>query len=246
MTQEGCSWPGDAELEVHRRISLFGLDPVDTLRFLGKTGSFISGSVPVPVLAGIRFVPNDIDFYCPEKAEAEFQEWLVDQQGFELTRSIEQKYPATRAIKEMTWYVKDGKVVNVMSVRGDSPALAMPQFHSTIVMNMICYKGLYCAYPKLTRRRLSLRVDPSRRNRVGRARADECIEKYTGRGVRTSTTVTSVPSASAIPDGPLSWACWAPPITCAGRRTARRPSARSRTVTAPSSNSSSTGQMKFR
>ncbi|KAJ7122499.1 hypothetical protein C8R43DRAFT_959222 [Mycena crocata] len=180
------------ERRVHELLENCGVDAHTMMRGLGLTRSFISGSLPVAALCGLDFQPNDVDVYTPEPEEHRMLEVIT--QGLAFTMDAEQgtHYPPHLGIRKIYWFSKGEFKLNLMIVKGNNAAVAIFYFHSTVVMNILCYKGLYCFYADLTLARLSIPnscylLDPATVRRVM-----ACISKYQARGITFHRKVTEI------------------------------------------------------
>jgi uncharacterized protein with PQ loop repeat len=175
--------PTAAEMErrVHEILQQYGLEPNATLRALGATRSLISGSVPVAVLFEGRFKPNDVDIYCPESEEDTMRD-ILGAQEFQLDRETTIHYPKHLAIRRVLWLTKGSAKINLIIVKGDNAAVAIFQFHSTLVMNFICVYGTYLAYPELTLNGNSLVNTAFILDPTTMRRSAKCFAKYQERG----------------------------------------------------------------
>lgn len=159
-----------------------GLEPTRILTALGETRSLISGSLPVAALFPDKFKPNDVDIYCPEPEGGHMLDILQNQLEFHLHKGVDIQYPKHLALTKIYWLTKGSAKVNLMVVKGDNAAIAVFQFHSTIVMNILCFHGLYCTYADLTLAGDSL-VNGSNTPDDARAKRNEkCVQKYEDRG----------------------------------------------------------------
>ncbi|KAJ7038558.1 hypothetical protein C8F04DRAFT_1324382 [Mycena alexandri] len=167
------------ERNIRRTLRDNGLEPTSILTALGETRSLISGLLPVAALFPGRFKPNDVDIYCPEEEEGYMLHILQNRMGFHLHKGVDVRYPKHSTITKIYWLTTKSAKVNLMVVKGNNAAIAIFQFHSTIVMNILCFHGLYCTYADLTL--AGERLINSSYLHDG-ARAVKCIEKYEDRG----------------------------------------------------------------
>ncbi|KAJ7626390.1 hypothetical protein DFH06DRAFT_1339529 [Mycena polygramma] len=182
-----------ANAEVQRRIYSTlqdcGVDADQILEGMQRSESIIAGSVTVAVLSPTYFRPNDIDIYCPEDEEDRMTDFLEDEIRCSLVKETDVRYPDRLSIKRILWFVKAGTRINLMVVKGRNATAAVFQFHSTVVMNILYYRGIYCAYPELTLRQLSIVNGASLQDEIESERTARCIEKYDARGITTGTKV---------------------------------------------------------
>ncbi|KAJ7205104.1 hypothetical protein C8J57DRAFT_1100376, partial [Mycena rebaudengoi] len=169
-------------------LRLFVDHPAALLSVLAATRSVVSGSLPLAVISGWRFVPRDLDIYVPESEERKLLSMLREAFGLLEVKFhvFNHRYDDCIAVKSSRWLTTGGggRTVNVLTCVGESAILPVFHFHSTVVMNFISARGLYCAYPKLTTRRLAI---PRfvRDMSVRKARALRiCFAKYMSRGFK--------------------------------------------------------------
>ncbi|KAJ7692805.1 hypothetical protein B0H16DRAFT_1751764 [Mycena metata] len=154
------------------------------LNALGETRSLISGSVLVAALFPGRFKPNDVDIYCPETTGTRLLDIMQNRFGFHLNKGVDVQYPRHLAIRKIHWLTKGSAKINLMLVEGDNAAVAVFQFHSTIVMNVLSVHGLYCTYGDLTLAGEGLVNNSQTVDEAQAQRNLRCIEKYEGRGFK--------------------------------------------------------------
>ncbi|KAJ7511765.1 hypothetical protein B0H11DRAFT_1700047 [Mycena galericulata] len=159
------------------------------LGILGTTRSVISGSAVLKVLTNLQFIPNDLDVYVPEAQEGAMDRFLTTEMGFTCYQKTPVQYPEHVGLKIHYSYCKGAHKIDVLVVEGDNALLALFRFHSTIVMNFISHKGVYCAYPDLTMNHLSVANTEYLADPMTAARTNRCLEKYRRRGVQTETQV---------------------------------------------------------
>ncbi|KAJ7654015.1 hypothetical protein DFH06DRAFT_905008, partial [Mycena polygramma] len=144
----------------------------------------ISGSAALLMISDLAFAPGDLDIYIPESQEDTAIQLCLKDFGFRITQSKKSSYGNNTEIRTIHWLKKKKKKLNVMVVKGENAALAIFQFHSTIVMNFLSADGIYCAYPSLTLSNLAIANIPIMIRESGMSeRCRDCFEKYRLRGV---------------------------------------------------------------
>ncbi|KAJ7698794.1 hypothetical protein B0H16DRAFT_1749579 [Mycena metata] len=170
------------EGQIHQLLINCGLDPIAVLEALGVTRSVISGSVPVAAMFPGQFEPNDVDIYTAEPEETAMLAIFRDQLNFTVVKQARIVYPKHMAISRIYWLTEGKAKVNLIIVKGGNALAAIFQFHSTLVMNAISVDGLFCAYPELTLKGMSLVNSSFIVGEEQEKRAAICIEKYESRG----------------------------------------------------------------
>ncbi|KAJ7768501.1 hypothetical protein B0H16DRAFT_1308003 [Mycena metata] len=165
------------------------------MALLRTTRSIVSGSAALLMVSDLEFEPGDLDIYSPLSQEESVMTIAEHRLGFLPTSSRTSVfYRSNDAILKVHRLVKSRKSMNVVVVNSENPAAAVFHFHSTVVMNYLSAFGLYCAYPSLTLKDLSVANLPVVLGEIGvRARAEECFDKYRSRGVTFETDVTRLP-----------------------------------------------------
>ncbi|KAJ7112878.1 hypothetical protein C8R46DRAFT_932425, partial [Mycena filopes] len=150
---------------------------------LKETRSLISGSVPVAALFPGRFTPNDVDVYTPEGQEHTMIKRVQEDMEFAMDREpATVHYPRHSTIAKIYWFRKGPAKINLIIVKGDNAAIAVFQFHSTLVMNILRWDGLLCAYPDSTLKGIGLVNTSYIIGGAGIQRTAECLRKYEQRG----------------------------------------------------------------
>ncbi|KAH6906297.1 hypothetical protein BKA70DRAFT_1289833 [Coprinopsis sp. MPI-PUGE-AT-0042] len=179
--------PDHFRRRVHRRLEDFHLSPTPFLALLGESGALGSGSFVLALASALEddFTPNDLDIYVPDSSYDTLVEGL-DALGYRLLDHNECAVPPyadanqTLTRVEVFGTDKGQTYLNIISVVGPDPRIAIFLFHSTIVMNWMDSHSITIAYPSLTFNRLSLTNewrDPPLQKRVA------CWDKYRGRGI---------------------------------------------------------------
>ncbi|KAJ7258987.1 hypothetical protein C8J57DRAFT_1073393, partial [Mycena rebaudengoi] len=116
------------------------------------TRSIISGSLPLAILTGGTFIPNDMDIFVPCSQEQTMLALLEIQYGCIPTASVRGQNYINSEVANVRWLSTTDSAwhINLMTCTGECPVSALWHFHSTLVMNFISSKGIYSAYPKLT------------------------------------------------------------------------------------------------
>ncbi|KAJ7740548.1 hypothetical protein B0H16DRAFT_1728910 [Mycena metata] len=175
------------ERNIRKALADCGLEPSTMLNALGETHSVISGSLPVAAMFPNRFKPKDVDIYCPEVEEKHMLEILCDRMDLTLDKRVDVHYPRHLAITKILWLSSESAAVNLMIVKGDNAAIAVFQFHSTLVMNILCSRGLYCTYGDLTFEGEALINVSHLLDAYTAKRNAKCFEKYEDRGFTFKT-----------------------------------------------------------
>ncbi|KAJ7695924.1 hypothetical protein B0H17DRAFT_1131119 [Mycena rosella] len=189
-SQEAAS---EAQERIHSLLEECGVSTPAVFHAIRATRSLISGSFNVAVLAPTAFKPNDLDMYMPGNQERQILAF-VGAWGYTETSASDVQYPGRLGIKKIYWFTKNASKINIMIVRGSNTAIAVFLFHSSIVMNFLCDKGLYCSYLELTTHGLniintSVLVDTSSMECTIR-----CLNKYASRGITTKTELSKFES----------------------------------------------------
>ncbi|KAJ7164307.1 hypothetical protein C8R46DRAFT_901721, partial [Mycena filopes] len=164
------------------------------LALLECTRGIVSGSAVLRMVTNLDFKPGDLDIYVPDSQEETAINLCTERLGFQLTMSMDPLYDTNTSLGTVHWLAKGTFKLNVMVVKGENAALAIFQFHSTIVMNFLTANGLYCAYPTLTLSNLAIPNRPIMRREGGFSqRCRDCFEKYRGRGVTYQTDARDFP-----------------------------------------------------
>ncbi|KAJ7024541.1 hypothetical protein C8F04DRAFT_918072, partial [Mycena alexandri] len=153
-----------------------------------------SGSAVLRMITNLDFNPGDLDIYVPDSQEETAIKLCVDRLGFKMSKSRDPLYENNIILGTIHWLKKGPYNLNIMVVKGENAAIAIFQFHSTIVMNFLSANGLYCAYPTLTLSNLAIPNRPIMRRELGAVqRCRDCFEKYRGRGVIYETDARAFP-----------------------------------------------------
>ncbi|KAJ7195570.1 hypothetical protein C8J57DRAFT_1104634, partial [Mycena rebaudengoi] len=167
-------------------LRLFVDRPDRLFSILAATRSVVSGSLPLAVISGGRFVPQDLDIYVPATQERALLSLLLEHFGLSEVKfySFSSRYDDCFAVKSSRWLTSggNGRTVNVLTCVGESAILPVFCFHSSVVMNFISAEGLYCAYPKLTARRVAIPAFVRNMTSLKARRLRECFSKYMSRG----------------------------------------------------------------
>lgn len=185
----GTMYDPIVEAKLHAVLMMCGLDPIITLRGLGETGSVISGSVPVAVMKDLSFLPNDVDIYVPESQEATMHDVVLNRLDFSRSRDAIVKYPEYMGIRKIQWFTKGASKINLMIVAGENPLLSIIKFHSTIVMNIVTFRGMLILFPDMSADGLSLANSQQLLDYRHFERTMECINRYRERGIVFATNV---------------------------------------------------------
>ncbi|KAJ7081089.1 hypothetical protein C8R43DRAFT_909870, partial [Mycena crocata] len=151
--------------------------------------SVISGSVPVAVMKDLSFLPTDVDIYVPESQEATMHDVVLNRLGFSRSRDAIVRYPEYMGIRKIQWFTKGASKINLMIVAGENPLLSIIKFHSTIVMNIVTFRGFLILFPDMSADGLSLANSQQLLDYRHFKRTMECINRYRERGIVFATNV---------------------------------------------------------
>ncbi|KAJ2918796.1 hypothetical protein MD484_g1633, partial [Candolleomyces efflorescens] len=164
-----------------RRI---GLNATSVLRLQELTGTLISGSFVLPVLARGILIPNDLDFYASLQSYKSVLSYLKKKGYTECDQIFpkqgwRQGYGTGLQDVSIIFELRNKKAykINVIVSVG-RPILPILQFHSTPVMNYIAHHGVVCLYD-ITVYNFGVA------NYMDRlpSRIVKCFEKYRQRGI---------------------------------------------------------------
>ncbi|KAJ7221908.1 hypothetical protein C8J57DRAFT_1253834 [Mycena rebaudengoi] len=169
---------------IKETLELYVSSSAELLKILGKTRSIISGSVPLAILTGGTFVPHDLDIYVPASQEETMLNLLELHFGCTSEASSNGEYADQGEVSTIRWMTSTDRSckLNIMTCRGESAITPIFHFHSTLVMNFISVHGLYCAYPKLTGRKLGIPTGSYFEKGPGSLHLDAALNKYRARG----------------------------------------------------------------
>ncbi|KAJ6509632.1 hypothetical protein DFH09DRAFT_1334137 [Mycena vulgaris] len=175
-------------------LATFDTDPALILALLRTTRGIVSGSAALLMVADVDFNPGDIDIYVPTSQIDTALALAEKRLGFKPVPFRVQGYAASQTVNRVFYLIKGSKHMNIMVVRGEDPTVAIFQFHSTAVMNYLTAYGLYCAYPSLTKSKLSVANVSTLIGESGRRdRIEACFDKYRRRGILVENDVTKFP-----------------------------------------------------
>ncbi|KAH6910680.1 hypothetical protein BKA70DRAFT_91017 [Coprinopsis sp. MPI-PUGE-AT-0042] len=172
---------------VHDGLVTFDLPPKPFLSLLGSSRALASGSFVFWMARSPDegFVPGDLDLYVPEETYGILVDGL-SKLRYRLLDADDSALPhyadCHRAIKQVEVFGTDkgSTYLNVITVAGDDPRVAIFLFHSTAVMNYMDSKSITIAYPWLTLNNKSL---TNEWNKTPLPKRQECWDKYRTRGV---------------------------------------------------------------
>ncbi|KAJ7709301.1 hypothetical protein B0H16DRAFT_1271026, partial [Mycena metata] len=149
------------------------------------TRGLISGSIALLMVTDLEFEPGDIDLYVPLSQEDTAIRLCIQELDFVQTESRDSLYDNSSSVKTVHWLENSSRRMNIIVVENENPAVAVFRFHSTVVMNFLCSRGLYCAYPSLTLYHLSIPNSGLMMSDAEVAqKCRDCFEKYRERGIR--------------------------------------------------------------
>lgn len=146
--------------EARRRVVMtyvrFRLAPDSLEAVMRETGMVLSGSAALEITTPGNFTPQDLDFYCPQRAIETVMSYFVNEAGY-----IDETTPRDRAdyaglgtgidtVMSLRHSGDPGLKLNVIQSTSMSPHAPILFFHSTVVMNFISCDGIASLYPCLT------------------------------------------------------------------------------------------------
>ncbi|RDB29330.1 Transcription elongation factor SPT5 [Hypsizygus marmoreus] len=166
-------------------LSRFTDKPPAFLRLMEATDSIISGSAALLAIFPGSIQPADMDVYVPVHAVKFFTGRLRQTFGFQIYKQTmhfdpdnDHMYNDIPYVASISWFVRNGKILNVIGVTGKNAVKAIFAFHCTVVMNFISYYGVYCAYPRLTTNNKGLINTPAYTTKPTK----QALRKYKRRG----------------------------------------------------------------
>ncbi|KAI0366117.1 hypothetical protein BV20DRAFT_911460, partial [Pilatotrama ljubarskyi] len=177
-------------------------DPDDFLAVLSRTSALISGSTALQFFSRTCYPDSDLDLYVNMCSRRELGRWLLSAgYKFAPNRSQHQDFEAAvtdmQQVRRLSYHmpgvasiytflrpeIRDGlltlsKVQVIVACR--TPMEVILGFHSTCVMNVICYDKAYCLFPRATLEEQRSLLSYSTQGRA--TRRVEGIWKYTSRG----------------------------------------------------------------
>lgn len=163
-------------------LATFTIHPLSFFAMLETTDAMISGSAALAVMFPGAFKPGDLDLYVPHDNARIVSAHLKTHCGYQEAEDPKAHYTSSSytgvVVTKVTLFTKGDCSVHVVSILGDNAAIAIFDFHSTIVMNFVSSHGLYCAYPALTFKRRGLINVEGAMDSTQRV----CIDKYVDRG----------------------------------------------------------------
>ncbi|KAG6906323.1 hypothetical protein DXG01_014480 [Tephrocybe rancida] len=173
---------------IGRMFSGLGLDAKHTLEVLDQTGSVVSGSCALLVLNPFTFHPKDLDVYC---SRGELDTVVAAFRGKYPGLQFQQPCPDYDDIPHVFTAVslKDHiRSINIVASRTDNNLLPIFNFHSSVVMNFVSAREIYCGYPDLTfKYRNIINVLMAAAPGCNCIKFAECIVKYEKRGYNYAT-----------------------------------------------------------
>ncbi|KAI0086705.1 hypothetical protein BDY19DRAFT_856603, partial [Irpex rosettiformis] len=154
---------------INRQLLRFFDDPSAFRILQAQTGAIISGSFALQFFTQIVVSEDDLDVYAVTTARSEIGAWLLangyqyapcppyyhpDNSKLLLDKGqAEINHDSVEGVLNIMDFVRDvdGLVQKVqVHFVGESPLVAVTNFHSTMLMNFITYETAYCLYPKAT------------------------------------------------------------------------------------------------
>ncbi|KAJ7197897.1 hypothetical protein C8J57DRAFT_233422 [Mycena rebaudengoi] len=182
---------------IHHALRIFVGETNVFLRILHTTRSLVSGSLPLTVLCGGHFKPDDLDLYVPASQEDTLLALLDLHFSCKILATSNGVKYGNAAITTVRWLSGSNSAcnINVMTCVGEDATSAIWHFHSTTVMNFISSLGIYCAYPNLTLNRIGIPSAASYDTSTNNSPLEGCLQKYRHRGF----TFQSTPDTAASP-----------------------------------------------
>ncbi|KAF6742991.1 hypothetical protein DFP72DRAFT_769247, partial [Ephemerocybe angulata] len=127
-----------------------------------ETGTVLSGSAALEIVAPGSCEPRDLNFYCPVGTASQVISSLLENEGFaEVPTSLQailaertpfSKFEVNNGIKRLTKMVhqSSSRTVTVAESISASPVAPILFFHSTLLMNCVTGTGVMSLYPDLT------------------------------------------------------------------------------------------------
>jgi len=153
-----------AQWYLRRKMNILSarfFDASEDLAFvLDACDGVVSGSTALHFLlpiASTPWCPTDLDIYVPFRCQLQLGH-LLKKRGYCLrkkTKSNGSLYSACKIFTVLS-FAKAHKNIDVMVSTTDCAVLPIFQFHCTAVMNFITANSIFCAYPSLTFRALSM------------------------------------------------------------------------------------------
>ncbi|KAI0309511.1 hypothetical protein OF83DRAFT_57882 [Amylostereum chailletii] len=164
-------------------------DPNGLRSIMRRTGSIVSGSAALayamsrtPWMA--RWMPQDLDIYCPLTAGEAIIQYLVDSEEYEVkvpntldagTNSFMEYHGGISAVVHLN---RGTLSVDVICSSTPSPTFPLPSFWGTLVVNYVTADQLVVVYPRLTFEGMGC-VNPVR---AGQLASAYVVMKYHQRG----------------------------------------------------------------
>ena len=132
----------------------------DFLDNMSTCNAVISGSAALHFLLALKSTPwhaTDLDLYVPQSNASQFVT-LLTQLGYQVihrTKADHSFYSHSNILTVLSLSNGDRRIDLIVSKK-QAAAAPIFQFHSTAVMNFVTRDKLFCAYPELTFRGLSL------------------------------------------------------------------------------------------
>lgn len=133
---------------------------------------------------GAGWTPSDLDIHVPAHTELMMTRGLAHA-GYGIIAEVPTQMVGYFSHVSRVVVVSNGRCKIDVVVSRTSPALSsIFQFHSTVTMNFVSADTLFCAYPRLILRRLSmLNAGPLYHSTVT-SRVIAALQKYLSRGIR--------------------------------------------------------------
>ncbi|KAH6891944.1 hypothetical protein BKA70DRAFT_1119350 [Coprinopsis sp. MPI-PUGE-AT-0042] len=130
------------------------------MTLLRDLGGYISGSAALASIPGHNsFTPNDLDLYFPKEAAEDVLDFFLSTRrgSFTFERGVglcdKPSGTSIPGVSRIWWLTvaQTTKNINIILTSTRSALAPILGFHSTIVMNVICYFGVISLYAKPTR-----------------------------------------------------------------------------------------------
>ena len=135
-------------------------DSKDLAFILDACDAVVSGSTALHFLlpiASTPWSPTDLNIYVPIRCQLQLSH-LLKKRGYRLqkrSKSSGSLYSASKIFNVLT-FAKAQRKIDVVVSTSDCALLPIFQFHCTAVMNFVTAGSIFCAYPSLTFRALSM------------------------------------------------------------------------------------------
>lgn len=179
---------GDLKHRLCRVAGQYFDNAYELLDILRTCDAVISGSTALHLLlpeTGTSWTPKDLDIYVP-LATSRFLLKRLQYEGYTIHSELQTNVAnyTYSHVHGVVVVCKGQRKIDVVISRTSTALSPIFQFHSTAVMNFVSADTIFCSYPKLTLRRLSLvNAGPLYCSPDRRAVLD-AVRKYQTRGIQ--------------------------------------------------------------